>query len=78
MVDYFDAPGPSGAVQADTATANGAAQPFTNGAGDLGMDDISVSRLSNSVLVTTMLMVRPVSEREKRSTSRRISDCGNN
>ncbi|KAI4197987.1 MAG: hypothetical protein LQ350_005573 [Teloschistes chrysophthalmus] len=41
MVDYFDAPGPSGAVQADTATANGAAQPFTNGAGDLGMDDIS-------------------------------------
>ncbi|KAL9584478.1 MAG: hypothetical protein Q9203_004648 [Teloschistes exilis] len=43
MVDYFDAPGPSGgAVQADAATANGAAQPFTNGAtGDLGMDDIS-------------------------------------
>lgn len=45
MVDYFDAPAPSGgAVQADAATANGAAQPFTNGATvDLGMDDISVN-----------------------------------
>ncbi|KAI4250928.1 MAG: hypothetical protein LQ352_005178, partial [Teloschistes flavicans] len=43
MVDYFEAPGTNGAAQGEATTSNGAAQPFTNGAGDLGMDDISLA-----------------------------------
>lgn len=44
MVDYFDATGVNGVGGADgAATTNGASQPATNGAQDLGMDEISVS-----------------------------------
>lgn len=52
MVDYFEAPGTNGAAQGEATTSNGAAQPFTNGAGDLGMDDISVSPFLIGDLVT--------------------------
>lgn len=43
MMDYFDGSGANGGAAATDGMANGAAQPATNGADDLGMDEISVS-----------------------------------
>lgn len=48
MVDYFDE---NGAEAADGAvTANAATQPATNGADDLGMEEISVGAIASYAL----------------------------